>query len=405
MNVVETDDDLQALDATLERLRAATDAIGTNLLELERDPICKLLDTAPLTGETADGWAETQRSFTGLWQCFSRLGDVVERAIDLRGRGRPSPEQLAALDELLRGASVEVPKEQVPLAQRDLTDGADATTRCAPDELLATMSAEFDRTRAFVITAGDAWDNLMPRLSAARTTLDTITIAAPALGEARDPELEAVGYELESLASRVAGDPITVNAAEIDRLEARLTTLQTGIAAAEQLRDESDERVQRARSTMAEIREATRAAAAAHEEVRLKIADVQVPPPPAVDRALAAELDAVVASVDEGDWRATQRALETWTARADDALRDAHECATANRAPIEARNELRGRLDAYYGMAHANDLLEDADASALYDRAHDLLYTAPTDLHEAEELVRRYQDAVSTHRPTRKEPR
>ena len=74
-------------------------------------------------------------------------------------------------------------------------------------------------------------------------------------------------------------------------------------------------------------------------------------------------------------------------------------------APIDARDELRGRLDAYQAMAHRIGMLEDPDAAQRYERAHDVLYTAPTDLVEAAELVRRYQDALSMRAPDRKEPR
>ena len=56
-------------------------------------------------------------------------------------------------------------------------------------------------------------------------------------------------------------------------------------------------------------------------------------------------------------------------------------------------------------MAHGIGLLEDPDAAQRYERAHDVLYTAPTDLAEAADLVRRYQDTLSMRQPDRKEAR
>jgi len=62
--------------------------------------------------------------------------------------------------------------------------------------------------------------------------------------------------------------------------------------------------------------------------------------------------------------------------------------------PIDQRNELRGRLDAYRAKANRLGLLEDSRLCELYDHAHRELYSAPTDLTAAEELVRRYQQGL-----------
>ena len=70
----------------------------------------------------------------------------------------------------------------------------------------------------------------------------------------------------------------------------------------------------------------------------------------------------------------------------------------ACRAPLAARNELRGRLDAYRAKANALGLLEEPRLCALYDQAHTSLYTAPTDLAAAIGLVEQYQQALS-HTP------
>ena len=56
-------------------------------------------------------------------------------------------------------------------------------------------------------------------------------------------------------------------------------------------------------------------------------------------------------------------------------------------------------------MAHGIGMLEDPDAAERYERARDALYTAPTDLTEAAELVRSYQDMLSVRVPDRKDPR
>lgn len=401
-----TDMHLDEIDDTLRRLQAAADAIGANLLELERDPNRKLLESATLSGETATLWADAAAALANMWQWFTQLTALLERAKGVRGpRARISADREAELTALLTGPSIELTSADVPLGQRPLLGDPQTTTRCAPDELLITMSEQFERASEVVVAAGAAWDALVPRLRDARSALADTTAAGADLGEDADPDLGRLQARLDMLGEAVTTDPVSVNAADFDALEGDLSSLRAGFDDASRLRDEIIERTERARSMMNELRSATRAAAEAHREVLVKIASPQVPEPLAVDRNLGDELDQVVTLGEKGHWRAAQKALAEWTNRADELLQVAHQTATANRAPIEARNELRGRLDAYHAMAHGTGRLEDPDAAGRYERAYDVLYTAPTDLTEAAELVRSYQDALSRRHEHRKDPR
>jgi hypothetical protein len=97
----------------------------------------------------------------------------------------------------------------------------------------------------------------------------------------------------------------------------------------------------------------------------------------------------------QGDWRAAGNLLVQWTTRCRDALDEAQRALAANEAPVATRNELRGRLDAYRAKAYRLGLLEDPAVAGLYARAQDALFTAPTDLEKAEQLLRRYQQALT----------
>src|SRR5262245_63006278 len=97
---------LDEIDVTLERLRPASDVIGANLLELERDPNRKLLETATLTGVTKSRWEEATRSLANIWECFTRLQDLLTRATGVRGpRARISSDRVIELNQLLAGPS------------------------------------------------------------------------------------------------------------------------------------------------------------------------------------------------------------------------------------------------------------------------------------------------------------
>ena len=69
----------------------------------------------------------------------------------------------------------------------------------------------------------------------------------------------------------------------------------------------------------------------------------------------------------------------------------------AERAVVAAmakRDELRGLLGAYKAKAARLGAAEDAALAERYDRARDLLWTAPCDLAAAEAAVAGYQQAV-----------
>jgi uncharacterized protein involved in type VI secretion and phage assembly len=174
-----------------------------------------------------------------------------------------------------------------------------------------------------------------------------------------------------------------------------------------QFRAEASDRIATARAVVGNLRAVERDEVDAHRDVLVKIASASVPSPLAPPRSvhLASELDQISALTDEKQWHRANVALADWTERATQALACATACVTANRAPLEARNELRGRLDAYRAKAHRLGLIEDRDLSERYEDARVVLYTAPTDLTDAEAAVDRYRRALPRDAEAGDEPR
>ena len=183
---------LDEIDDTLRRLQASADAIGANLLELERDPNRKLLETATLSGETATQWADATRALANVWQWFTRFTNLLERATTVRGtRGRVSADRQSELIVLLTGPSIALQHAEIPLSQRDLLSDGQHTTRCTPDELLTLMSEQFDQALRVVVAVGAAWGPLADRVGEARSALAQIAADLTDLGEPGDPDLDA----------------------------------------------------------------------------------------------------------------------------------------------------------------------------------------------------------------------
>jgi hypothetical protein len=392
------------LDATLRRLTDASEAIGANLLELERDPTRQLLDAATLTGETADRWAGATRLLGTLWQQLTRFNELLERAGSLRGsRSRLAPDREAELTTLLSGSSIELDADDVPLGARALLGERCTTTRVTPDELLARMSEDFEQVVGVVVAAGGTWDVLVPRVNRAREVLAQVAEVDPALVVGVKPTL--LERRLDEYADALASDPIAVGAADLDGIERELDRLQAGLDDVAEVRTTLPDRISRARVARDELRSETRLAAEASDEARRKIGTPAVARAPELDPTVDEALADVVELADQGRWLAADRALTAWEARVDVLVDQARESIRVSRQPIDTRNELRGRLDAYQAMAQAHGVLEDREVAERYELARAALYNAPADLADAAVLVRAYQDSVSARGTARKEAR
>jgi hypothetical protein len=393
---------LREIDSTLQRLRSATEAIRANLIEVELDPNRGLLDSSALEGESATRWSEANTTLAQLWQWHALLEQLLDRAVQLRGtRPRVPAKSLQELRELLQGASIELSSEHVPLERRDLLGGAQAALRCTPEELLERSSAAFDQAKTVLAAAGNAWDALLPRLHAARATLQESAELASALGEGEPPGLDRARERLSQLTEKLSKDPLSVSGEEVGELERSLQAVRGDLDSLDEMRREIAALLGDARKLLEELRRVAREGADAHQQALAKILAPAVHEPLSLDGALESQLEDVARIARHGAWREARTFLEQCTVRARSLLEQARRIARENRAPIEARNELRGLLDACQAKATRLGLIEDTRLAGMFEQAHDSLYTAPTDLVEASELVHRYRHALAEHTPPR----
>jgi hypothetical protein len=110
---------------------------------------------------------------------------------------------------------------------------------------------------------------------------------------------------------------------------------------------------------------------------------------------LERELEAIKLAAAGGAWRSARTDLARWHDDAQARLDQAEATLAALRAPVQARDQFRALLDAYAVKARRLGRVEDPALAATFDQARAELYTAPTDLARAAELIRRYQLALS----------
>jgi hypothetical protein len=379
------------LDRELDRLKDAGERVAANLVELEIDSSRQLLEASTLSGESAKQWSAASAGLTDLWEWRGQLEGFLGSAQELR-RSRRAGE----LRALLTGPSIELTRSEVPLAERDLLGSPERAVRCTPDELLDRMSRAFDEVKTVVARFGEAWETLTPRLTAARTALERARTLAVTVGESGRPDLEDAARQSVAIGERLSADPLSVSPGEVDRLLESLQAIQRDLEATVALRRDLDTRLADARARLARLGAVLEEWRGAHQELVVKIAAPSAPAPPAAEQDVAGELDQIASLAGSGAWREARRRLDAWSARVTTDLDDGESAARANRAPIDARNQLRALLEAYQVKAGRLGAIEDPEVEQIFAQAHDSLYTAPTDLAMAAQLVRRYQERLNT---------
>jgi hypothetical protein len=385
----------------LATLRAARDAVMTNLLDLEAEGAYSLLKAGNgLTGVTAARARPALARVAELWGGLQLLDNLLERADALRPGGRLSDDRARELLALLTGPSIDLPATIRPLAQRALTASPVATPAVTAQGLLTDMEAAFAPLRDVVAAVDAAWNDLLPRVERADAEATTLEAESPgAVASARSA--------LRTAADRVAQDPLGA-AGDLARAESLLTGARQAAAQVRAQRARVAEELVAADDLVGRI-------SALVDEGRIGLGDSRRtirapaglldPLDPTVitgDRGLQPWLDRLQALVDEGDVARAADGLGHWRRVADETLVAAQQVATANAGPAARRRELRGLLRAARAKALAAGRVDDPRLRRLEETAR-LALVAPCDLADAEQRVDAYVTALRPNRRRKEE--
>lgn len=369
------------LDDERERLHAAIERIGANLLQLEDDPTYVLLGAADLHGSTATRWDAVTRSMEVLYQCYAALRVLADRVATA---ARPSE-----VAELLRGPSIAVADTAVPVAARGLLGGSRMVVRQTLDEVLREMSRSFDSIGELLETVTRAWSELPPQVRELRERLAAVST---------EPAADAIERQLDDLSHTILGDPVSAERSRLDAISVDIDGIVDAHRDVTAVREGWNDELASARRMLQALRSAVgeASAARAHRAARvLAPPDHRCPPAarPSPDDAAAA-LDRIEALAAEGAWPMVAVDLRAWSRDVAGVTAAATTEAGAERALVATRDELRGRLDAYHAKAGRLGLLEDGALAADHDAALAALHDAPIDLTHAATLVAQYGDVV-----------
>jgi hypothetical protein len=388
--------------AAVQAAVAERDAIQANLLELDGSFGKRLLEGAALTGRTRQRWDTTAVTLANLWQVYSAYSAVVDQAADAVTR-RLGPKELAAITTLLTGPSIQLASGPAPLAGRDLADaGREDLTMVAA---VTRMRRAFGEITEVVSAAEQVWNEMTGRLDAVGAELARVTPLAASLGdEALTGNLAAAESTLAGLRDTLSSDPLAlwqgssktgqVDTSGADRLRERVAAASARVDELVRLRDNARQRIAEVTAAAAAARAASQDAAAAWQRAAAKIAAEALPAQPADIgdmSARLADLETLLASGRLTRLESELDQLERELAAAAKNYRDAEQAVVGI---IGRRDELRGLLGAYQAKAARLGAAEDPGLAESYNRARDLLWTAPCDLGAAADAVTGYQRAV-----------
>jgi len=395
--------------AAVKAAVAERDAIQANLLELDSSFGKQLLAGARLTGDTKRRWDTTAAMLATLWQLYSAYSAVVDQAAEATARHLGTRE-LATLSALLTGRSVQLASGPAPLAGRDLADSGreDLTLATA----VARMRGAFGTVTEVVAAAEQVWTEVAGRLDAAGAELARVTSLAATLGdEALTGNLAAVQGKLTRLRDTLNSDPLAlwlghsgssrpgqgraaVDTSGADRLHEEVAAAAARVDELVRVRDGARQRIAGVTAAAATARSAREDAVAAWQQAAAKIATGALPPEPAGLADLSARLAGLDPLQASGRWTRLASELDLLDRELATATASFKEAERAAVAAMAQRDELRGLLGAYKAKAARLGAVEDPGLAERYDRARDLLWTAPCDLPAAEAAVAGYQQAV-----------
>jgi hypothetical protein len=393
---------LAQIDRLLTDWQQKGDAANQNLLDLYDLSAYQRLSGVGNPPNNVTGITQQQAStaLTAIERLFEYLelfNQQLDRAQKLR-RELPSlfisDSQLQAIEQLLVGASIDLPQIHIPLAQRDLVGANQQQRAISLDELMERMTIAFAIARDTFVAVETAWTELESKLIGTHRSLvelqqlaNTLQLAAPAL-------LVTAQANFANLQLEIDRDPLAVNQAfgrdltplinnvrqELETLAHQRQQLQADFATAPQLLDR--------------LQQLNRDSIAAEAESQTKIKHnlpMHATLPPEELAELERWLARLVAKFESGLIPPVRVGLTNWLAKVQAYTQVTAAALVANRLPLDTRQELRGRLDALSAKALAKGKVEDPVLTDLGIQARAALYTSPTDLTLAIDLVRKYE--------------
>jgi hypothetical protein len=399
---------LEQIDQLLAEWKTKIDLVSQNLIDLHGLPSYQRLagvsgfPKIELTGVTQARVTPALEAMSNLFQHFDLLVTVLSQAIEKRKqvpRFLGSEQKIREIEDILTGASIQLAVVQIPLAQRGLLSAATSANAIAPNDLLAAMTNAFEVARDVVLAVDEAWLRLDATLANAEAEIVSLQNLADSLGQDASNELAIARQKIATLSTSIESDPLGVSADFEREIRIPIARVKATLNQLVQQQNQIRDNLETAHKLLKQLVELNRQAAERFAESKEKVVDHSTLKTPLAweqIEALSQWLKRLETKFTEGLLTPVRVGLENWTAKVKQYIAAEERAYTANRAPLDTRQELRGRLDALKAKALARGLAEDAMLTELAQKAKQLLYTRPTPLDKAAELVSQYEKCLNS---------
>jgi hypothetical protein len=393
---------LAQVDIVLTDWRQKVDAANQNLLELYDLPAYQRVSgmgnpPTGLTGVSQQRLGEALTAIEQLFEDLELLNQTIDRARKLR-QELPSlfisQDRLQEIYLLLTGASIQIQSIQTPLAQRDLLTPNLQVRSISATDLLERMMSAFRVAADTLVGVDLAWTRLASQLVTSQQELIALQQLAQQLQVPVSPALNAAQANFSKLQVEIDRDPLGVELTVDRELQPLLSATRRELESLAQQRQQLRSDLATATRQIQELRQLNLEAIAAANESQAKIRHdlpLGASIPDAEIVAMEQWLARLLATFEAGKFVPASVGLANWMQKICEYTNSARAALVANRLPLATRLELRGRVDALGAKALAKGKAEDPVLADLTIRARQALYSSPTDLAEAIDLVKQYE--------------
>ncbi len=381
MTMLTTDE----IDRELASRAKEVASMSATLVELDNHAGLVHVRRYPPIGVTAQRWTAIEKSLAQLWDDLGRMTSILESAQTLRARrSKPDDDERAELTRLLRERPLEVSRERIPLAQRQISGPGEAIEYVGFADTAERMRSAYPAVIEFLDAIDGINSLIAERLAPSQQRLDEAGAAGP--------------KEMAELLAVSATDPLSLTERDVEK---RITAIADSIerqsnelAALAALQANWPDAIAKTASQLDALQDAAQRAA----QMRTRAQEVVVSGPLPVHADAEPDLRAELRSITTPD----PSALLSLQRRIEAALRVARDDEELAQGLLDRRSELKGRLTVYEAKAARLGLGEDPDLLASSRIAAGLLSRRPCDLRAVTRAITDYQQLLVTKRETAK---
>ncbi len=393
------------VDRQIRHYREIERRWASELYELDEHATYRLLAAGEMAGRTGSKTNSVMSTAPYLWGWLAELRRVLEESeILAEDRGVFGKAHADRLLTIFEGPVIELRRSEIPTSLPDFVSARLIDVEFDEEVALVTLETlthlfrvVFAPVRDIVAEVDSVWRDLMPRIHAADATMAKAEAIAERLGMTV-PEVRRARQRLDAVKSSVSDDPLSLAANVGETLDDLTARAAQAAANLERAHGNIDEDVDAMTSILADLRVLRARAAAAFSESEAKIAPntplKRVPSTAIIDGPNGLAHRAVQLADLDGPWQDRRREIDRWHSTAQRLRAQLQAAYDTNSGAIVQRNEMRGLLRAYRMKATMMPGLDDA-VRELGDAAHEELFTSPTDLARASDLIAEFSARLS----------